>query len=82
VYTPASFSLDASQFDCGGPGSAPDQNWCPIARKVAVSGPNGPPDYIGIWIKVKYDYITGLFPGGGVTFEDTTIMRLEPRTVR
>ena len=66
----------------GGAGSAPDGNWCPTDRKVAVGGTNGPPDYIGVWIKVKYDYITGLFPGDGVTFTDTTVMRLEPRTVQ
>jgi len=78
VYTPAQFSLAASQFDCGGPGTAPDDDWCPTDREVAV---NGPPDYLGVWIKVKYDYITGLFPGGGMTFTDTTIMRLEPRSI-
>jgi Flp pilus assembly protein TadG len=81
VYTTANFNNTASQFDCAGAGTAPDNFWCPVSRKVAVRGTNGPPDYIGIWIQVKYDYITGLFPGDGMTFTDTTIMRIEPRTV-
>jgi hypothetical protein len=34
-----------------------------------------------VTIEVHYDYITGLFPGGGMTFTDTTIMRIEPRSV-
>lgn len=81
VYTPSDFALDADEFDCGGPGSAPDGDWCPLVRKVAVTGSQGPPDYLGIWMEVRYDYITGLFPGGGMTFTDTTIMRIEPRIV-
>lgn len=81
VYTPADFALAASQFDCDGPGIAPDDNWCPADRKVAVGGIHGPPDYLGVWIRVRYDYITGLFPGDGLVFEDTTVMRLEPRTI-
>ena len=79
MYTTADFDADVDDFDCSG--TSPDRFWCPTSRKVAVGGPNGPPDYIGVWIQVKYDFITGLFPGGGMTFDDTTIMRLEPRAI-
>jgi Flp pilus assembly protein TadG len=82
VYTSSSFNLTEAQFDCGGSGTAPDQFWCPTDRKVATSGSFGPPDYIGVWMRVRYDYITGLFPGGGMTFEDTTIIRIEPRVIQ
>jgi hypothetical protein len=81
VYTPADFDLDDDEFDCGGPGVAPDDGWCPTSRQVAVNPPHGPPDYIGVWIRVDYEYITGLFPGDGLTFEDTTIMRIEPQVI-
>lgn len=81
VYTPDDFDLAATEFDCGGSGSAPDNFWCPTDRKVATAGTYGPPDYIGVWIRVNYDYITGLFPGGGLTFDDQTIIRIEPRTI-
>jgi hypothetical protein len=81
VYTPASFAVALDQFDCGGPGTAPDDSWCPANRKTATTGTFGPPDYVGITIQVEYDYITGLFPGDGMVFTDTTIMRIEPRSV-
>ena len=81
VYAPVDFALADGEFDCAGPGSAADESWCPTTRKTATTGTYGPPDYIGITIEVSYDYITGLFPGGGMTFTDTTIMRIEPRSV-
>jgi hypothetical protein len=81
VYTTTSFDLAEDQFDCGGVGTAPDNFWCPTTRKTATAGANGPPDYLGVYIRVHYGYITGLFPGGGLTMDDTTIMRLEPRSV-
>jgi hypothetical protein len=81
VYDTQDFDLDEDEFDCGGPGTAPDGGWCPTARRVAVNPPHGPPDYIGVWIQVRYDYITGLFPGSGLTFDDTTIMRIEPQVI-
>ncbi|OWY60631.1 hypothetical protein B7486_68150 [cyanobacterium TDX16] len=81
VYTPTAFDFEEEDFDCNGSGPAPDDGWCPTSRQVAVNPPNGPPDYIGVWIKVRYDYITGLFPGDGLTFTDTTIMRIEPQVI-
>jgi hypothetical protein len=81
VYDPDDFNLAATEFDCAGTGSAPDNFWCPTDRKVATAGTYGPPDYVGVWIRVTYNYITGLFPGGGLTFDDQTIIRIEPRTI-
>lgn len=81
VYGPADFALTEAQFDCAGAGTAPDSSWCPTTRKTAAVAPNGPPDYIGVWIEVEYSFITGLFPQDTLTMTDETIMRIEPRTV-
>ena len=34
---------------------------------------------VGIWVRINRDYVTGLFPGTGVTITDQTVMRVEPR---
>ena len=34
---------------------------------------------VGVWIRVQRDYVTGIFPGDGVTMTDRTIMKVEPR---
>ena len=66
---PTSPCKNASQLD--GP-------WCPTDRKVAESGPSGPPDYIGVYIKYTHDLITGLFKGQS-TITDFVVIRMEPR---
>ena len=88
TYTPTphwSNSLTAAAFDCA-PNPAPTyaDAWCPTTRKTAqVPAPGctsnclGPPDYVGIYIEYRHNWITGLF-GTSVTLRETKITRLEP----
>ncbi len=34
---------------------------------------------VGIWVRVQRDYVTGVFPGDGVTITDQTVMKVEPQ---
>ena len=77
VYSATALDLAKTEFGCRSDRNL-DRYWCPTARKVAESGPNGPPDYIGVWIKVNHTWVTGLF-GNSVTFRDSTVMRIEPQ---
>ena len=56
--------------------SSPDRHWCPTSRQAqqALGA-----DYLGVYMEVRYTYVTKLFPGTGVTIHDRAIMRLEPR---
>ncbi len=33
---------------------------------------------VGVWVRIKRDYFTGIFPGEGVTIEDYSVMKVEP----
>jgi Flp pilus assembly protein TadG len=78
VYTGADLTRPASDFagttSCGA--SAPDRFWCPVTRQnqQALGA-----DYLGVWMQVRYNYVTHVFPGTGLTIRDRAIMRLEPR---
>lgn len=77
VYRPVDFDDLASSFGCGP--SALDRFWCPTGRKVASSvATGGPPDHIGIYVKVRHDNLTSLF-GSGYDFTDDTVLRIEAR---
>lgn len=76
VYGANALDLAESEFGCRADRNL-DRYWCPTTRKNAVTGTNGPPDYIGVWIKVNHTWVTGLF-GRGLTFTDSTVMRIEP----
>ena len=56
--------------------SSPDRYWCPTSRQAqqALGA-----DYLGVYMEVRYTYVTKMFPGSGVTIHDRAIMRLEPR---
>lgn len=80
VYTAAQMdSLAETDFtdpDCSG---EPDGPWCPTTRedRQVIGG-----DYLGVWVKVHREWITGLFPPTtGLTMTDSAVMRLEPRLV-
>ena len=77
VYTRADLVRPQTDFACKN-ASALDGPWCPTFRKVAESGPSGPPDYIGVYIKYTHDLITGLFRGQS-TITDFVVIRMEPR---
>jgi Flp pilus assembly protein TadG len=79
VYSAAQISsLTAADFTgttCSG--SAPDRYWCPTDR---ISQQASGADYLGVYLEVDHDYVTKLFPGGGITITDNAVMRLEPDT--
>ncbi len=77
VYTKGDLVRAQTEFACK-TASKLDSWWCPNTRKVAESGVNGPPDYIGVYVKYTHDLITGLFKGQS-TITDHVVIRMEPR---
>lgn len=76
VYGSADIGRPPTDFGCSA--TSPDRFWCPRDRKVAQSGPGGPPDLVGVWVKIRHDYLTGIV-GSSVELTNRTVMRLEPR---
>jgi hypothetical protein len=83
-YVPADLARPSTDFGCVGPPGPTqkiDRFWCPTTRKTALTGANGPPDYIGIYVQATHQNLTGLdWPS--FTFSQDTVMRIEPRTLR
>jgi hypothetical protein len=82
-YVGSDLALAADQFGCvGPPGPAvkKDSYWCPTTRKIAVSGSNGPPDYIGVYVEAVQRNLIGVL-GPSFTFTSDTVIRIEPRTL-
>lgn len=53
-----------------------DHWWCPSSRKDKITDP---PDYVGLWVTVKYTTLTKLFPGtNNLTITDWVVARVEP----
>lgn len=53
-----------------------DRFWCPANRKNLLTDP---PDYVGIWVSVKYTTLTKLFPAtNNLTITDWVVARIEP----
>jgi Flp pilus assembly pilin Flp len=78
VYTPAQMAnLTVADFDSPTCTGDPDSHWCPTVREDRqVIGA----DYLGVWVRVHRDWVTGLFPpSAGLTMTDHAVMRLEPR---
>jgi hypothetical protein len=77
-YTPADFFAEkedtagnpTGKFGCG----TLDAAWCPSTRIAKAS--TGP-DYVGVYIRTKHSYLTGMF-GNQTDLEATTILRIEP----
>ena len=61
--------------------AASDRWWCPTVRKSAQTGANGPPDYVGVFIRIKHPYITGLF-GSSILMTKTSIIKIEPQSLQ
>jgi Flp pilus assembly protein TadG len=80
-YTASNLATASNQFACGT--SSPDRYWCPTTRLVGASATGspatGPPDYIGVYIKVIHPNVTGLF-GSNYTFTEYTVIRIEAQT--
>jgi hypothetical protein len=64
--------VDSGNFHCGA--RAVDRYWCPTVRVTNLA--TGP-DYVGVAIETRHQFITGLF-GAGRLLHETTIIRLEP----
>lgn len=84
VYTGASLDLaeDPGFIDCN-PDTSVQRWWCPADRKYAAKDTlgNGPPDWLGIYMKVEHPWVTGLF-GEKIVLEHTTVVRLEPNALQ
>jgi hypothetical protein len=78
-YTGADLAKASTFFGCGGSPRI-DSEWCPTSRKTALSGVNGPPDYIGVYVRASHQNLTGVL-GNNINFDSDTIMRIEPRTL-
>jgi Flp pilus assembly protein TadG len=74
VYLAADLNRPKADFGCK-PTNNLDRFWCPTNREVRASGP---PDYVGVYVEARHDFITGLF-GPGMTLTDEIIMRIEPQ---
>ena len=80
VYSAASLNVPEAEFGCqelalGDPYDSPDRFWCPRDREVSVGSGL---DYVGVYVRITHDYITGLF-GNSVVFEDQMILKMEPQ---
>jgi hypothetical protein len=81
-YVGANLTLASDQFGCFGPPGPTqklDRFWCPTARKSALSGSNGPPDYIGVYVETAGKTLVGII-SNAFTFSADTVIRIEPRT--
>jgi Flp pilus assembly protein TadG len=81
VYSGSAFTDDdPANFDCTP--SAPHSSgaWCPTTRKVALTGTGGPPDYLGIFVRIEYRPATD-FLGGSRVIDRQAIYRLEPQVL-
>jgi hypothetical protein len=74
VYTASDLQRPKSDFGCKS-GQNLDRFWCPTTREVRASGP---PDYIGVYVLARHDFVTGLF-GDGMDLQDEIVMRIEPQ---
>ena len=80
VYNAADLGRPKSDFGCKTTQNL-DRFWCPAAmngqngREVRASGP---PDYIGVYVKTRHNFITGMF-GPGMDLTDELTMRIEPQ---
>jgi len=79
VYDGSDLTRAASEFGCT-PGVSPDRYWCPLTRKTATSGPNSPPDYIGVWIRARHVPLTGVIIDADRYVETHSVLRVEPRS--
>lgn len=82
-YTGADLTLPSDDFGCVGPPGPTvknDRYWCPTSRKTAVQGPNGPPDYVGVYVQISAQSLIGLLDDV-FALESETVIRVEPRTL-
>jgi hypothetical protein len=74
VYDSADLAMAKSAFGCKSTQDL-DRFWCPTTRETRASGP---PDYVGVYVDARHDFITGFF-GPGMNLTDVLVMRIEPQ---
>ena len=82
-YLKADLDRSATDFGCTGPPGPVtkiDSSWCPTTRKTALSGPGGPPDYVGVYVEALHKDITGIL-GNSIVLRSDSVFRMEPRTM-
>jgi hypothetical protein len=82
VYLPSDFAspvTDPLTYGCGP--AAKDRYFCPTSRKTALQGANGPPGWVGVYVKVRHVYLTKMF-GTSVTMTADVVSRLEPDSLQ
>jgi hypothetical protein len=77
---------DVDFFSCDLDLSSPECNWPGRARRNdpinPVANPTYPgPDYVGVWVQVKREYLTGLF-GRDLDLSKVAVVRLEPGIIQ
>jgi Flp pilus assembly protein TadG len=73
VFHRSDLTAAVSAFGCDA--GEVDASWCPTSRQAAVTGP---PDYVGVYLKVTHRYMTRIL-GNTKTLADQTIIRIEPQ---
>ncbi len=72
VYAPADWvTYDAEKFECDQVGAEPI--WCGKDRTSSDASPS----YIGVWMLVTHEYVTG-FIGDSIDLTPMTVYRIEP----
>lgn len=77
VYNAATFSQlgTASKWGSGAACGTLDNNWCSAtARNNTQDGAT----YLGVYVEVERQFLTGLFGGGTHRMSESTVMRIEP----
>lgn len=70
--------LDMDKMTFGCAPTSPDRYWCPNTRKSALNSNGGlGPDYVGVYMKVRHDWLTGIF-GSSRYIADTSVIKIEP----
>lgn len=80
VYDSSSLTIPEVEFGCqevanGDPYDSPDRFWCPVDRQVTAGSGL---DFVGIYVQVTHQYITGLF-GDQIVFTDDIVLKVEPQ---
>ncbi len=79
VYDGVDLSRPVSDFGCSG--TSPDRFWCPTIRRTAVTGPQSPPDYIGVWVQARHRSFSTVVFGSERLVTAQAVLRVEPRTI-
>ena len=74
-------SISLANFDGASATTCSSTSWdhffCPTSRETRQ---NMGLQEVGVWVRVKRDWVTKMFPGQGLTVEHQTVMNVEPGT--